>query len=229
MEVISKEEAKSKGLLYYCTGKPCKRGNVGPRLVSNGACRCDDCKVESRKAVADWYNRHPEKLVEYEKIAYARHKEKRKLKDKKYREENPDYYPNYYLKNKQRYNENAKRHYENNKDWYFSRTLKRNKRKKEATPLWAKQEDFKELIELRDQMRDATGFDWDIDHIIPLNARKASGLNCKENLQVIPSVLNRNKGNKMIYSEPYSWLEDFNAVLYCPVMESKSRDGTQFN
>jgi hypothetical protein len=44
MQVISKEEARSKGLLYYCTGKPCKRGNIGPRLVSNGACRCEECK-----------------------------------------------------------------------------------------------------------------------------------------------------------------------------------------
>ena len=229
MEVISKEEARQAGQLYYCTGKPCKRGNIGPRLVSNGACRCEDCKVEGKKAVKRWYDADPERLKVKERLRYQRHKEKLKIKDKKFREENPDYYPNYYLRNKERYNENAKRHYENNKEWYFSRTLKRNKRKKEATPLWAKQEDFNELIELRDQMRDATGFDWDIDHIIPLNARKASGLNCKENLQIIPSVLNRNKGNKMIYSEPYSWLEDFNAVLYCPVMESKSRDGKQFN
>lgn len=229
MEVISKEEARSKGLLYYCTGKPCKRGNVGPRLVSNGACRCEDCRVESRKAVADWSTRNVERVRELDRIAYVRNKDKRKLKAKRYREENPDYYANYYIKNKDHYNKLAKQHYEENKDNYFAKSLKRNKRKKESTPSWVTRGDFKELIDLRNQMRDATGLDWDIDHIIPLNAKYASGLNCKENLQVIPALLHKKKGNKMIYSEPYSWLEDFNAVLYCPVMESKSRDGKQFN
>jgi hypothetical protein len=170
--------------------------------------------------VRDWTIRNPEKIAEYEKRTYQRQKASGKAEEKRKRqlEINPDYYKNHYIKNKERYNQNAKRHYKTNKEYYFSRTLKRNKRRKEATPPWAKIEEFKELIELRDQMRDATGFDWDIDHIIPLNAKKASGLNCKENLQIIPSVMNRNKGNKMIYSEPYSWLDDFNAVLYCPIL-----------
>jgi len=161
MDVISKEEARKAGLLYYCTGKPCKRGNIGPRLVSNGACRCEYCKTEMKKAVKRWYDADPERLKVKEKVRYQRHKERIKLKVKKYKEDNPDYYSNYYLKNKERYNENAKRHYENNKDWYFSRTLKRNARKKEATPPWVTQEEFNELLYLRDQMRDATGFDWD--------------------------------------------------------------------
>jgi hypothetical protein len=220
MQVISKEEARSKGLLYYCTGKPCKRGNVGPRLVSNGACRCNDCREEGRKAVREWYVKHPGKKVEYEKLKYQRLKSFGRSKEKlnKQLERNPNYFKEHYVENKERYKFLSKEHYEKNKDYYFEKSLFRNKRKKESTPSWVKRGDFKDLIDLRNQMRDATGIEWDIDHCIPLNAKKVSGLNCKENLQVIPQFLHKSKGNKMIYSEPYSWLEDFNAVLYCPIL-----------
>lgn len=37
--VISRQEAKTKGLKRYYTGKPCSKGHVDERLVSNGKCR----------------------------------------------------------------------------------------------------------------------------------------------------------------------------------------------
>lgn len=51
MEIISREEAIKLGLKRYFTGKPCKHGHVGERLVPGGAC------VECRKA---YYNQTPE-------------------------------------------------------------------------------------------------------------------------------------------------------------------------
>lgn len=54
----------------------------------------------------------------------------------------------------------------------------------------------------------ATGFEWHIDHMIPLRGSLACGLHCGLNLQVIPSYINLYKNNKHIYQEPFEWLEN---------------------
>jgi hypothetical protein len=42
------------------------------------------------------------------------------------------------------------------------------------------------------------GFPWEVDHIIPLRGKLASGLHVPHNLQVIPKVLNRDKSNQFM-------------------------------
>jgi len=52
IELISKEVAKSKGVLRYFDGKPCRRGHLSERLVSNGvccACKREDSVKETKK------------------------------------------------------------------------------------------------------------------------------------------------------------------------------------
>jgi len=51
------------------------------------------------------------------------------------------------------------------------------------------------LCRLREQI---TGFKWHIDHIIPLNGQKVSGLHVWNNLQVIPASVNLSKGNREV-------------------------------
>lgn len=53
-----------------------------------------------------------------------------------------------------------------------------------------------------------TGFRWQIDHMIPLRAVEATGLDVPANLQVIPARLNAAKSNRMIYTEPMEWMAD---------------------
>jgi hypothetical protein len=38
MQVISRAEAKAKGLRSYFTGKPCAKGHVAARRVANASC-----------------------------------------------------------------------------------------------------------------------------------------------------------------------------------------------
>ena len=38
MQVISRTEAKAKGLRFYFTGKPCAKGHVAARRVANETC-----------------------------------------------------------------------------------------------------------------------------------------------------------------------------------------------
>lgn len=66
MNIISKQQAKSKGLAYYFTGKPCKHGHISYRHVSGGACH--ECKLrngamtrskpEYKAKVKEWHRRH---------------------------------------------------------------------------------------------------------------------------------------------------------------------------
>jgi hypothetical protein len=77
-EIISRSEAKARGLKTYFTGKPCKHGHVAIRQTSNGSCReCSDAKdrrwrqqnqeyvrKRNRSYHADHYARNREKIIE---------------------------------------------------------------------------------------------------------------------------------------------------------------------
>lgn len=222
MDVISKEEARKAGLLYYCTGKPCKRGNIGPRLVSTGACKCVSCKKYEETYKAKWAQKNADKVNKASNSYYHKNKEKRLANQKRLNALNPQWREkakqNLFEKDPEYYNKYYKKYYQQNKDNYYKRCILYRRRSRKATPSWEDGSGFKSLINLARELRDATGFEWDIDHCVPLKAKKASGLNCVDNLQVIPASMNRKKGNRMIYTEPYSWLEDFKGSLFCPVM-----------
>lgn len=49
MEIISRKDAKEKGLSYYYTGVECKRGHFSKRRVDSG--QCYECAKERRKRV----------------------------------------------------------------------------------------------------------------------------------------------------------------------------------
>jgi 5-methylcytosine-specific restriction endonuclease McrA len=54
----------------------------------------------------------------------------------------------------------------------------------------------KEAHELRKLRNQTTGFEWHVDHIVPLKGKEVCGLHIWSNLRVIPKVLNLRKGNK---------------------------------
>ena len=57
-----------------------------------------------------------------------------------------------------------------------------------------------------------TGISWDPDHMYPLRAKRVSGLDCGDNIQVIPAKLNRSKKNNLVYTERLEWLRDLRVV-----------------
>jgi 5-methylcytosine-specific restriction endonuclease McrA len=57
--VTTRDDAKASGLAHYFTGKPCKRGHLASRLVTNRGCSA--CALETARA---WYKSNRVKCVE---------------------------------------------------------------------------------------------------------------------------------------------------------------------
>lgn len=78
IEIITREEARERGLKRYFTGRPCKRGHLEERATSNSTClgckrvqssnhRRDtpDYYVRYNKYVAEWRTKNREHFLEY--------------------------------------------------------------------------------------------------------------------------------------------------------------------
>ena len=68
--------------------------------------------------------------------------------------------------------------------------------KKRATTAWADQRLIQAKYDLAARMTRATGYQWDVDHIVPLKHPLVQGLHVENNLQVVTHVKNMSKGNR---------------------------------
>ena len=95
--------------------------------------------------------------------------------------------------------EYSKRYLENNRAKINAKLSKRYAAKRSRTPVWLSKEDVwlieqaYEIAQLRSQV---FGFQWHVDHVMPLQGKLVSGLHVPHNLQVIPAWDNRSKSNK---------------------------------
>lgn len=105
MDIITQEEARSSGLIFYFTGKPCKYGHVSERMVKGSACR------ECKRIVGENYRN--ENREEYNK--YCREKKKETYSPQKRRI--------LYLKNLRQEMFNAAKQRAKNKNITFTITL----------------------------------------------------------------------------------------------------------
>jgi len=72
--------------------------------------------------------------------------------------------------------------------------------KRQRVPKWLTSDDnwiIEEAYELAVRRTKMFGFQWDVDHIIPLQGKTVSGLHTPLNLQVIPAVVNSSKGARV--------------------------------
>lgn len=76
-------------------------------------------------------------------------------------------------------------------------------------PAWQDELDNLVMIEahdLRKRRQRITGNPWQVDHMVPLQSRTASGLHVAANMQVIPAFMNKGKCNRMTYTQPGEWI-----------------------
>lgn len=79
-----------------------------------------------------------------------------------------------------------------------SKALNAQKRKKRI-PTWLSEDDkwlVEQAYELAAIRSKIFGFKWHVDHVIPLNGKRVSGLHVPTNLQVVPWIENLKKHNK---------------------------------
>ncbi len=187
-EVVTRSAAKASGLRHYFTGKPCGNGHVAPRFAGNGW--CVSCAMARNKS--------PEKAA-YDR---ARADASRTAIQSQQRA--------YYAANRPAVLASVKVWQAANKESvsHYKRMNKAARRSRQ--PAWRSELDEFAMLEAADLCRKrelATGFTWHVDHMVPLMAREACGLDIAANFQVIPAALNQKKSNKMILTEPREWLK----------------------
>ena len=73
--------------------------------------------------------------------------------------------------------------------------------KKDRTPSWLTEDQLwmiDEIYDLASIRTEISGISWHVDHVIPLNGKKVSGLHVPWNLMVITAKENQIKGNKFL-------------------------------
>ena len=172
-------DARLSGDTQYL-GAACKKaGHVGVRFVSNRTCVV--CIGEAQKTP-----KRKKQLKDYRQQPHAR------MYQHEYQKE--------YIKTSV-YKEQKKAYSRNNTAKLTAKTRKYQIAKLKRTPSWLSAEDFwlieqaYELAQLRTQV---FGFQWHVDHVLPLQGKLVSGLHVPHNLQVIPAVDNQGKSNKYV-------------------------------
>ena len=163
-----RSEAKKTGETYYFTNKPCKYGHVSKRQTSNGTC------VECNRNISLAH--------------YRRNSEDRIKSVTRYRALNPDKTKKW-----------SKTGYENNKAGFCSRAIARHAAKLQRTPPWISSLERKEILDFykeRDRLSELTGVSFHVDHIVPLQGERVSGLHVPWNLQILTAFDNISKSNK---------------------------------
>lgn len=142
--------------------------------------RLNKCAVCAKKAVDDWRAKNPDARAK----EYARGEGAQKRARGLRRRLNGEGY------------DPAKRKVSSLK--YFYKRLS----KQRGMPVWDSELDdlaMEEAKRLADQRTAITGIAWAVDHIVPINHKRATGLHNAFNLNVAPAIWNSTKGNRSMH------------------------------
>lgn len=219
-------EAKSVGHNLYFTGVACKHGHVTYRYAKDRACSdCVKAKVKRQSTVGGgnarrWASKTAEQLAEiyakrkeyYDKTRADRLAEKKasyeKMKqDSEWvaaRRQKTNAYRAAVGRKSEIANPEVKRRYKqttHGKANTRANAAKRHAAKMHRTPTWLTADDLwmiEQAYELAALRTKLFGFSWHVDHVLPLQGKKVSGLHVPNNLQVIPWSDNVSKSNKFL-------------------------------
>lgn len=174
------------------------------RKSSNGISRrCKECAcLNSRKWNAENKNRKREAGKNWAK----ENSERKREIDKQWRQDNAE-----------RKRENDRLYCENNsakqvekvRQWRINNAdrlrpmraaeqARRRAAERKATPSWANKEMIDWLYKITAKYSEMTGVKHEVDHIVPLNGKRACGLHVESNLRIIPASENRMKSAKAL-------------------------------
>lgn len=198
---VPRAVARALGINWYYSAAACPKGHITKRSISSRECRhCVDLKrAESRKVDPDRartkdrekYHRNPERERFLMRAAYGRYAEKRREYGRTRYLTDPVYQAKAKLQASQWWKLN-----DINRGKANYRTAKRRAWIKQATPPWITKDQKRQIRQFYIDASCREG-DWDVDHIYPLRAKNSCGLNVPWNLQILTTVENRRKQNRM--------------------------------
>ncbi len=207
-EIITRAEAKARGLKRYFTGKPCKRGHICEWFAASGACyECDRLlKLDpDRKAKdSEWRNSHAAELAAYQKQYREENDERRRFLLKRWQTENAE-------KQRLKRIENAEILRRKTREWQIrnpehSRLYARKRRALKLQSAGSHTvEDIRALL-VKQKFRCASCLcsirnGYDADHKIPLSK---GGSNDISNIELLCEPCNARKYNK----DPLAWARE---------------------
>jgi len=189
-EVVSRQEALAKGLKWYFTGKPCKNGHVAARHTVHRTCYgCSRARAEKH------YEENREEYLEYKRNYYQENKEFFNQLSRENYYENKEYYSEiqkaYYYEHKDYFAQRQKEYVQENQSYFNAIARERRAIKLQAKPDWSEDYLIKEFYKSCPE-------GYDVDHIVPLKSEVVCGLHCLDNLQYLPRLDNRSKGNRLL-------------------------------
>jgi hypothetical protein len=194
---MKRAEAKLLGLKTYTTGKPCKHGHFANRYTTGA--KCVECTAIQ---ATEWRKNNPDKYVNSLRKWIENNRELHGIRVKRWQAANKDKVradaKAWDLANPEKVKAKHLRHIKKYPDAYTARAVASVARRAKRVPQWLTSEDrwlMREAYNLAKLRTRMFGFTWEVDHIIPLRAKLASGLHVPTNLQVIPKIENRNKRN----------------------------------
>lgn len=193
-------EAKAKGLVHFSTGNICNKCNTDKKYVSSGDCvSCHQSKGKVAKII--WREKNREHYLAQAKGYRERTKQHRKEYNAEYRartvEQRAAYNKQHRIDNAEYYREYRKRYMQEKPHINAAHQATRRAIKIKATPKWVSHEEIKAVYAERDRIRDETGEEYHVDHIVPLKHKDVCGLHVPWNLQVITAEENMAKSNRL--------------------------------
>jgi hypothetical protein len=143
-------------------------------------------REKAYQKVKEWRAENPDKLAEQHKRYAARYPEKMVAKVLAWKERNPKKAAEVSRKSRQKHAARV-----------LANKAKYRAAKLQATPSWLNKGHWFEIgcvYLYRDALK-RVGLDYHVDHVVPLQGKKVSGLHVPENLQVLPADRNRLKNN----------------------------------
>ncbi len=196
--------------IKYFTGKPCKRGHIGARLKSSGA--CVECSreanrvryLENREAirmrVKAYVKANPEKLQKWHRDWYQANIESEKVRGRERYLADPEKYKaklhEWNKANPERSRARTAAWGKANPERLAAKGARRRAAKFQQCPAWADHEAIAMMYRAAEVFR-VSGFDCHVDHIIPLQGKSVRGLHVHNNLQIITAKANRSKSNQL--------------------------------
>lgn len=159
---------------------------------------CKACYAERRRAyVLENYEKTKECTIKFK----SKNPEKIKAMKLRYRENNPEKVKAArkiaYDKNKETELEKAREYKRNNPHIIREITASRQAKKKSATPSWFNKIMVRDLHRKAVKLREETGIEWHVDHIVPLKSKLVCGLHWHGNMQLLPASVNQSKSNRL--------------------------------